>query len=69
MKLSDLTDEDLVNFFVQARSVYKVKTYLVNNNEVTIRDVAEIEDEMINRSTKYWNSQIEKLQKRLAKGS
>lgn len=59
MKLSDLSDIELATFCVQANSYYAVKRFRVEGgDEVTIQNINEIENEMGNRSSEYWNNKI-----------
>lgn len=69
MKLSNLTDEELVQFYIQAISFYKVKTFLINNVEIVIKNISELEEEMIRRSSDYWNDTIQKVKNKLSKST
>ena len=59
MKLSDLSDAELAQFYILAHSYYSVKRFIVEGSgEVVIQNINEIENEMSNRSTEYWNNKI-----------
>ena len=65
MKLSDLSDTELVNFYILAHSYYSVKRFRVEGvDEVTIQNINEIENEMGNRSSEYWNNKIKEAKTR-----
>ena len=65
MKLSDLSDTELVNFYILAHSYYSVKRFIVEGSgEVVIQNINEIENEMSNRSTEYWNNKIKEAKTR-----
>jgi hypothetical protein len=65
MKLTELSDENLVQFHILASSFYKVKKFIVENKTFEINDIEEIEFEMARRSTKYWEEKMLEVKKRL----
>jgi hypothetical protein len=69
MKLTELSDENLVQFHILASSFYKVKKFIVENKTFEINDIEEIEVEMAYRSayrsTKYWQEKMLEVKKRL----
>jgi len=65
MKLTELSDDDLIKFYILACSFYKVKKFIVENKTFEINDIEEIEVEMADRSTKYWQEKMSEVKKRL----
>lgn len=70
MKLSDLSDDELARFYILADSYYSVKRFFVEGSgEVAIQNINEIENEMNNRCTEYWNNKIKEAKTRIAEDS
>jgi hypothetical protein len=51
MNITELTDEELVDFYICANSYYEVKIYKSKNGEVGINNISEIIDEMKRRES------------------
>lgn len=69
MKLSELSEENLIRFYIQAISFYKCKTFIIGDNKWIIKNVDELETEMFVRSQDYWKKQIDNVKDTILRGS
>ena len=61
IKLSDLSERNLIQFYIQATSFREAKTFIVDDSQCIIESVDEFETEMFIRSQQYWHTQIQQL--------
>jgi hypothetical protein len=65
MTISDLSDEELVKFYIFANSVHRDKEFDTDRGTVYIDTESELNEEMAARSTKYWLRKIGETKEKL----